>query len=244
MILNCIAVDDEPVALELITQYIGMTPSLQLVAKCHSAVEAMKVLHTRTDIQLIFLDIRMADLSGMEMARIIAQSEQRRNRKIIFTTAFDQYALESYKVAALDYLVKPFNYTDFSRAVTRALEYFGMSTPVQETVPAPEKQYIYFKVEYQLVKVLLDDILYIEGLKDYVKVYLDNEDKQLMTLTSLKALEEKLPATRFLRLHRSYIINLDKVKATTKTSVQVNQLTVPITDQYKGVFQDFLSKWV
>lgn len=244
MILNCIAVDDEPVALELITQYIGMTPSLHLVAKCHSAVEAMKVLHTRTDIQLIFLDIRMADLSGMEMARIIAQSEQRRNRKIIFTTAFDQYALESYKVAALDYLVKPFNYTDFSRAVTRALEYFGMSTPVQETVPAPEKQYIYFKVEYQLVKVLLDDILYIEGLKDYVKVYLDNEDKQLMTLTSLKALEEKLPATRFLRLHRSYIINLDKVKATTKTSVQVNQLTVPITDQYKGVFQDFLSKWV
>lgn len=246
MILHCIAVDDEPVALDIITQYIGMTPSLQLVAKCHSAVEAMRVLHTQPDIQLIFLDIRMADLSGMDMAKIIAQSDQRRSTRIIFTTAFDQYALESYKVAALDYLVKPFNYTDFSRAVTRALEYFGMSVTAtsSETVVTSEKQQIYFKVEYQLVKVLLDDILYIEGLKDYVKVYLDNEDKQLMTLTSLKALEDKLPPTRFLRLHRSYIINLDKVKATTKTSVQINQLTVPITEQYKVVFQDFLSKWV
>ena len=119
-----------------------------------------------------------------------------------------------------------------------------MNVPAATPEAIPEKQHIYFKVEYQLVKVLLEDILYIEGLKDYVKVYLDNEDKLLMTLTSLKALEEKLPPARFLRLHRSYIINLDKVKATTKTSVQINQLTIPITDQYKGVFQDFLSKWV
>lgn len=246
MILNCIAVDDEPVALDIITQYIDMTPSLRLVAKCNSAVEAMRILHAQPDIQLIFLDIRMADLSGMDMAKIIVQSEQRQQTRIIFTTAFDQFALESYKVAALDYLVKPFNYTDFSRAVTRALEYFGMRVPAAatEATVAPEKQHIYFKVEYQLVKVLLDDILYIEGLKDYVKVYLDNEDKQLMTLTSLKALEDKLPPTRFLRLHRSYIINLDKVKATTKTSVQVHQLTIPITEQYRVVFQDFLSKWV
>ncbi|WPQ60524.1 LytTR family DNA-binding domain-containing protein [Chitinophaga sancti] len=242
MILNCIAVDDEPIALDMITQYIAMTPSLQLAAKCNSAVEAMKVLHSQPDIQLIFLDIRMADLSGMDMAKIIAQSEQRRNTRVIFTTAFDKYALESYKVAALDYLVKPFSYTDFSRAVTKALEYFGMG--VAAPVVVSEKQHIYFKVEYQLVKVLLDDILYIEGLKDYVKVYLDNEDKQLMTLTSLKALEDKLPPTRFLRLHRSYIINLDKVRATTKTSVQIHQLTIPITEQYKVVFQDFLSKWV
>lgn len=244
MILKCIAVDDEPVALEMITQYISMTPSLQLIASCHSAVEAMRILHAQPDIQLIFLDIRMADLSGMEMAKIIAQSAQRQSTRVIFTTAFDQYALESYKVAALDYLVKPFNYTDFSVAVTKALEYFGMSIPATSPDTTPEKQHIYFKVEYQLVKVLLEDILYIEGLKDYVKVYLDNEDKQLMTLTSLKALEDKLPPARFLRLHRSYIINLDKVKATTKTSVQINQLTIPITDQYKGVFQDFLSKWV
>jgi DNA-binding LytR/AlgR family response regulator len=244
MILKCIAVDDEPVALEMISQYIGMTPSLQLAASCHSAVEAMRILHAQPDIQLIFLDIRMADLSGMEMAKIVAQSAQRRHTRVIFTTAFDQYALESYKVAALDYLVKPFNYTDFSVAVTKALEYFGMNVPAATPEAIPEKQHIYFKVEYQLVKVLLEDILYIEGLKDYVKVYLDNEDKLLMTLTSLKALEEKLPPARFLRLHRSYIINLDKVKATTKTSVQINQLTIPITDQYKGVFQDFLSKWV
>lgn len=242
MILNCIAVDDEPIALDMITQYIAMTPSLQLAAKCNSAVEAMRVLHTQPDIQLVFLDIRMADLSGMEMAKILAQSEQRRNTRVIFTTAFDKYALESYKVSALDYLVKPFSYTDFSKAVNKALEYFGMGTAAP--VVLNEKQHIYFKVEYQLVKVLLDDILYIEGLKDYVKVYLDNEDKQLMTLTSLKALEDKLPPARFLRLHRSYIINLDKVRATTKTSVQINQLTIPVTEQYKGVFQDFLSKWV
>lgn len=248
MKLSCIAVDDEPIALNIIARYIEMTPVLSLAGKCASAPEALQLLHSNPDIQLIFLDIRMADVSGMEMAKIIEQSPQRKHVKIIFTTAYDSYALESYRVNALDYLVKPFSFLDFSRAVDKAMEYFdnskAHSVPDSPAIPAAQgKQHIYLKVEYQLVKLLLDDILYIEGLKDYVKVWLQHEEKPLLTLTSLKTLEEKLPGDRFFRLHRSYIINVDKVKATTKNSVVINQLTIVISEQYREAFRIFLDHW-
>jgi two-component system response regulator LytT len=249
MILNCIAVDDEPIALDLIASYIAQTPFLKLVERCPSAVVALKVIHEYPEVQLIFLDIRMADLSGIELAKIIEQSAGKKNLRIIFTTAYDQYALESYKVAALDYLLKPFNYVDFSRAAAKALDYFAMlqnNRPLSQALPAAapaEKEYIYLKVEYQLVKVNIRDILYIEGLKDYVKVYLQHQTKPILTLISLKTLEEKLPAARFLRLHRSLIVSLDHVKAVTKNSVQVGETHIPVTEQYKEVFQKFTDKW-
>ncbi len=249
MILNCMTVDDEPIALNLVSAYVEQTPFLNLVARCSNAMTALKTLHEHPKIQLIFLDIRMADLSGIELARIVDQSANRKNLRIIFTTAYDQYALEGYKVAALDYLLKPFNYVDFSKAAVKAMEYFSIiDAPQPAGTPQPPaaatgKEYIYLKVEYQLVKVDTAEILYIEGLKDYVKVYLQDEPKPLLTIASLKHLEEKLPAGRFMRLHRSYIVSLDKIKAVTKTSVQIGAVTIQVSDQYRDVFAEFLSRW-
>ena len=251
MIINCIAVDDEPIALNLIASYIAQTPFLKLTAKCLSAVEALKVIHTEPDIQLIFLDIRMADLSGMELAKILEASLRRKSLRVIFTTAYDQYALESYQVDALDYLLKPFNFVDFSRAAAKALDYFdglehgggNVVVPVNK-VDLPQKDYIYLKVEYQVVKIDLNDILYIEGLKDYVKVYLTNEPKPILSLSSLKALEEKLPADKFLRLHRSFIVSLNQIKAVTKNAVQIRETTIYVSEQYKEIFSKFQSKWI
>ncbi len=248
MMISCIAVDDEPIALNLICSYIGQIPYLKLEGSFSNAVAAMKVIHENPAIQLAFLDIRMAHLSGVELARIINQSDRKQKLRVIFTTAFDQYALESYKVEALDYLLKPFNFVDFSRAAAKALEYFslrGDASLVKTTpVAAPaEKEYIYLKVDYQLVKVDLQDILYIEGLKDYVKVFVVNEAKPLLTLTSLKVLEEKLPAKDFLRIHRSFIVALEKIRSVTKNSVQIGETTIPVTEQYKEPFLQFISKW-
>ncbi len=249
MIIKCIAVDDEPIALNLVASYIEQTPLLQLVEKCSSAITALRVIHDHPEVQLLFLDIRMADLSGMELAKILDQGASKRDRRIIFTTAYDQHALEGYKVGALDYLVKPFSFVDFSKAAAKAFEYFSMFEdikPVIAHVPGTavkEKDFIYLKVEYQLVKVDTDHILYIEGLKDYVKVFLNNEPKPILTLTSLKNLEEKLPEKNFMRLHRSYIVALDKVKAVTKNSLQVDGITIHVTEQYKDAFARFLNSW-
>lgn len=245
MQINCIAVDDEPAALNLITNYINQTPFLSLMTRFNNAIDALKYVHENQDLQLIFLDIRMADLSGVELARIIEQSDRRKNLRVIFTTAYDHYALDGFRVDAIDYLLKPFNFVDFSRAATKAHEYFVMLNGTQQpvaVVTAP--QFLYLKVEHQLHKVDIDDILYIEGLKDYVKLYLKNEEKPILTLMSLKKLEEKLPAELFLRLHRSFIVSKAAIKSATKTSVQIGAETIYVSDQFKDNFSQFLKQWV
>lgn len=248
MILNCVAVDDEPVSLNLICSYIEQTPFLHLVGRFSNGIEALKLIH-KGSVQVIFLDIRMADLSGIELAKIIESTFDKNKIRIVFTTAYDQYAIESYRVDALDYLLKPFNFVDFSRAAKKAQSYFDIinnyaSPHVKgNQTNEREKQYLYLKVEYQLVKVDIDDILYVEGFKDYVKFYLVNEPKPILTILSLKKLEEQLPASDFMRLHRSFIVALDKVKSVTRNSVQIGQTTIPVTEQYKDIFQEFLNKW-
>jgi len=250
MSINCIAVDDEPAALELIASYIEQTPYLQLAGRYNNAITALKDIHENPQLNLIFLDIRMADLSGIELARIIGQSDKKKNLRIIFTTAYDQYALDGFKVDALDYLVKPFNYVDFSKAAEKAKDYFSMYESSLQAVTTEikpqqdQRPYIYLKIEHQLVKVDVDDILYIEGLKDYVKVYLKSTDKPLLTLTSLKRLQEKLPADMFLRLHRSFIVATAAIKSATKTSVQIGATTIAVSEQFKDDFNNFLNKWV
>ncbi|WP_114940718.1 LytR/AlgR family response regulator transcription factor [Mucilaginibacter endophyticus] len=246
MQINCIAVDDEPAALNLIINYINQTPFLSLMARFNNAIDALKYVHENQDLQLIFLDIRMADLSGVELARIIEQSDRRKNLRVIFTTAYDHYALDGFRVDAIDYLLKPFNFVDFSRAATKAYEYFVMLNGTQQptaAVTAPP-QFLYLKVEHQLHKVDINDILYIEGLKDYVKLYLKNEEKPILTLMSLKKLEEKLPAELFLRLHRSFIVSKAAIKSATKTSVQIGAETIYVSDQFKDNFSQFLKQWV
>lgn len=251
MNLNCIAVDDEPLALGLVSVFIEKTPFLNLVGKYSSAVEALQGLHNQ-QVDVIFLDIQMPDLTGIELARVLTQAQQgSTGPRIIFTTAFNNFAIEGYKVDALDYLLKPFNYEEFLRAANKAKAYFELinrpaSTPVApvaSAIPEPEEESLFLKVEYQLVRVAFKDILYIEGLKDYVKVHLQGNPKPILSLTSLKALEDKLPPRRFMRIHRSFIVSLDKISSLTRNSIQIGTVTIPVSDQYKDTFSQFLSKW-
>ncbi|HEV8508640.1 MAG TPA: LytTR family DNA-binding domain-containing protein [Chitinophagaceae bacterium] len=241
MTLNCIAVDDEPLALSLVCKFIEQTPFLNLVGQYPSAVEALKAIHSQK-VDLIYLDIRMPDLNGIELARVIGKGPE--TPRIIFTTAFEQFGLEGYKVDALDYLLKPFNYEEFLRTATKAHSYFELiNRPAAVKPENLDDQYLFLKVEYQWVRIALDDILYVEGLKDYVKVHLENEEKGVLSLTSLKDLEEKLPPRRFMRVHRSFIVALDKITSMTKTSLQIGKRHITVGDQYKDAFNQFVGKW-
>lgn len=242
--VTCIAVDDEPLALGLVCSFIEKTPFLKLAGQYSSAVEALEAIHN-LDIDLIFLDIQMPDLTGIEFARVLDKKEGR-TPKIIFTTAFNHFALEGYKVDALDYLLKPFNYEEFLRAATKGQSYVELVHKAsQSSSPAELRDdFLFLKVEYQMYRILYQDILYMEGLKDYVKVHLKGEPKPLLSLISLKALEDKLPASKFMRVHRSYIVNLDQISAITKNSIQIDGQHIPVSDQYKDSFNQFLSKWL
>jgi DNA-binding LytR/AlgR family response regulator len=246
MTLNCIAVDDEPLALGLVCKFIEQTPFFNLVGRYASAVEALKAIHSQK-IHLVYLDIQMPDLNGIELARVIGKGPE--TPRIIFTTAFEQFSLEGYKVNALDYLLKPFNYEEFLQTATKAHSYFELiNRPAPATVVVESEyaddQYLFLKVEYQLVRIALDDILYFEGLKDYVKVHLKNIEKGVLSLTSLKALEEKLSPRRFMRVHRSFIVALDKITSMTKNSLQIGKKNIAVGDQYKDAFKQFVGKWM
>lgn len=242
MILDCIAIDDEPLGLGLVSTFIERTPFLNLVGKYSSAVEALQKINS-TKIDLIFLDIQMPDLTGIELARVLDKSGN--TSRIIFTTAYNHFALEGYKVDALDYLLKPFNYEEFLRAATKGRNYYELKNQaLSPTTTSATEEYIFLKVEYQMVKVSLKSILFIEGLKDYVKVHIENEQRQILTLTSLKNLEERLPHHQFMRVHRSYIVNLDQINAVTRNSIIIHNTTIPVSEQYKDEFNHYLSKWM
>lgn len=243
-LIQCIAVDDEPLALGLVCAFIEKTPFLKLVGRYSSAVEALQAIH-QLEIDLIFLDIQMPDLTGIELARVIETSGTQGPR-IIFTTAFNHFALDGFRVDALDYLLKPFNYEEFLRAASKGKTYVELLQKASATTAVVEQkeEYLFLKVEYQLVRIAYDDILYMEGLKDYVKVILKSESKPTLSLTSLKALEEKLPDSKFMRVHRSFIVNLDKIGAVTRNTIQIGAITIPVSDQYKETFSHFLSKWM
>jgi two-component system response regulator LytT len=254
MILNCIAVDDEPLALGLVSSFIEQTPFLKLVGRFSNAVEALRAIHSQK-VDVAFLDIQMPDLNGIELARVLDNSKTNKPR-IIFTTAYNQFALEGYRVDALDYLLKPFNYEEFLHAAHKALAYGELVEKSNTVAAAPvapvavaaeeriEDEYLFLKVEYQLVRLALNDILYIEGLKDYVKVWLQSAEKPVLSLTSLKSLEEKLPAKRFMRVHRSFIVSLDKINSITRNALQIGKINITVGDQYKDAFSQFLRKWV
>lgn len=228
MILSCAIVDDEPLALSLLENYINKTPFLQLTGKYSSAVQAMKELADH-QVNLLLLDIQMPDLNGLEFSKMVdAQT------RIIFTTAFQQYALDSYRVNALDYLLKPISYVDFLQAANKALHWF-------ELIQKPnEIEHIFVKSDYKLIQVELRKILYIEGLKDYVKIYIEDSSKPILSLMSMKAMEELLPSTRFIRVHRSFIVQKDKIRIIDRNRIIFDKAYIPISDSYKQAFQTFL----
>ena len=233
MALNCLIVDDEPLALELLESYVSRTPFLHLVDRCDSAIKALAVVESEP-VDLIFLDIQMPELNGLELSRLVGNKV-----KIIFTTAFEQYAIEGFRVDALDYLLKPFNYTEFLRAATKALHWIEMMKAEASTRPVPES--IFVKSDYKLVQVQLKDILYVEGLKDYIRI--QTEDGQgILTLMSMKSIEDFLPADTFIRVHRSYIVNVNKIKTIERNRIVFGKVYIPISDSYKDRFTELLDK--
>lgn len=231
MKLNCAIVDDEPLALGLLESYVDKTPFLELAEKYSSAVQAMKELPGK-HVDLLFLDIQMPELNGLEFSRMVDSST-----RIVFTTAFGQYAIDGYKVNALDYLLKPISYVDFLQAANKALQWFEL---LQQ--PKEEIQSIFVKSDYKLVQIELNKILYIEGLKDYIKIYEEDSPKPILSLMSMKAMEDLLPSSRFMRVHRSYIVQKDKIRIIDRGRIVFGKNYIPVSDSYKQSFQDFLDQ--
>ncbi|MCL1614922.1 LytTR family DNA-binding domain-containing protein [Bacteroides sp. ET71] len=230
--MKCIVVDDEPLALDLLESYVRKTPFLELAGKYSSAVQAMKELANQ-QVDLIFLDIQMPELNGLEFSRMLPPETC-----IIFTTAFDQYAIDGYKVNAIDYLLKPISYPDFLQAANKALHQHEL----MHRTPQDEIDSIFVKSEYKLVQIELRKILYVEGLKDYIKIYEEDNPKPVLSLMSMKAMEDLLPPSQFMRVHRSYIIRKDKIRVIDRGRIVFGKTYIPISDSYKQVFQEYLEK--
>lgn len=233
MILTCAIIDDEPLAAELLESYAKKTPELHLVGVYGSAVEAMKELRNNP-VDLLFLDIQMPELSGMEFAGILPKKT-----KVIFTTAFDRYAIDGYRVNAVDYLLKPISYDSFVLSVNRVLERC-MDVDRQDVMSADG--FVYVKSEYKLVKINFDDILYIEGVKDYVKIYFRDRRKPVMSLMNMKKLEDYLPKSQFMRVHRSFIVNMSVADMIDRGRIVAGDTFIPVSESYKEQVQEYIDR--
>jgi DNA-binding LytR/AlgR family response regulator len=237
--ITCIAIDDEPLALGLIVSHIHKTPFLELVGQFDNPIDAMEFLQDNT-VQLIFLDIQMPDLTGIEFARTLED-----NCKVIFTTAYEKYAVEGFQLHALDYLLKPVSYEVFFKSVMHAKEQIELIESVKSVVPnagSTEEDYLFIKADYQLKRINYNDILYIEGLRDYVKLYLESSVSPIVFHSTMKALEDRLPKDRFMRTHRSFIVNLEKVTTIERYRILFGKELVPISKQYKEAFDEFVKR--
>lgn len=237
MKLSALIVDDEPLALDLLERYVVRTPFLELKGKCASAGEALQVL-SAGGIDVAFLDIQMPGMNGLELSRLTGDGT-----KVIFTTAFPQYALEGFRADAVDYLLKPFDYAEFLRGANKALKWFSMSRSdgdqaTRDTSPG----HIFVKTDYRQVRVTLSEVLYIEGLKDYVKIYVSGAAKPVVTLSRLKAMEDILPATDFVRVHRSFIVNVNAVEVIERQRIVFGKTYVPVSDSYREAFLAAMSR--
>ena len=236
--IRCIAIDDEPLALQQIVAYIGKVPFLELAAQCQSALEAREFLEHDT-VDAIFCDINMPDLNGMDFVKSLAVPPL-----VVFTTAYSEYAVEGFRVNAVDYLLKPFGLQDFQRAANRLKERIensaGNGTVVSGSAADTPDDTIFLKTEYRIVKVSISDIRYVEAMSEYLKVWMEGDTKPIITLLSMKKMEERLPQN-FMRIHRSYIINLNKILEVNKNRVIMDCDTyLPIGDMYKETFQNYL----
>jgi len=236
MNIKCAIVDDEPLAVELLASYVNKIPFLELVGKYSNATDALRGV-TEQAIDLLFLDIQMPELNGLELSKMLPEST-----RIVFTTAFNQYAVEGFRVNALDYLLKPISYADFLEACNKALQWFTLLEQPQDK-PSQDEQAksIFVKSEYKLLQINLDDIRYIEGLKDYVKIYTEQSPHPILSLMNMKAMEQMLPASRFIRVHRSFIVSKTKIREIDRNRIVFGDVYIPIGDSYKQAFQDFIN---
>ncbi|MDB4584429.1 LytTR family DNA-binding domain-containing protein [Draconibacterium sp.] len=237
--ITSIAIDDEPLALGLMVSHIRKTPFLELVGEFDNPIDAMDFIQDNK-VQLIFLDIQMPDLTGVEFAGTLAE-----NCKVIFTTAYDKYAVEGFRLHALDYLLKPISYKVFLESAMRAKKHFELvdsTSDSHDTILSADEDYLFVKADYQLRRIEYTDILYFEGLKDYIKLHLETENKPVVFYATMKSVEAKLPNERFMRVHRSYIVNLEKVKTIERYRIIFGKERVPISEQHKEAFDEFVKR--
>ena len=236
--MQCVVIDDEPLAIDVITTYLEKVGGMEVVAKCTNPLDAITILN-RHRVDLVFLDIEMPNLSGIELVKTLDNLPQ-----FIFTTAYPQYALEGFDLNATDYLVKPIPFPRFLKAIARAKEKHEstyrrnkpetVSTNLsKETETLPD--FIFIKSEYENIKINTADIIYLQGLKDYIKIYTSQSEKAILTLSSFKDIQEKLPKNSFLRVHRSFVVNVNYIKAVQKTKIVINDVRIPIGETFKEI---------
>ena len=232
MPITCIIVDDEPMALQLLESYVLRTPYLQLEGKFSNGIEVLQFLHEKKQIDIIFMDIQMPEIDGLELSKKIPIQT-----KIIFTTAFDQYAIEGYKVNATGYLLKPFNYIEFLEATEKAKQLLLPTKNKEVEIP----DYIFVKSEYKQIKIFLNDIIYIESMKDYAKIFLTSQSSPIVTLLSLKKLNQELPKENFMRVHRSFIVSLEKIEIVEKNQIVFGKRRITVAEPYRELFENFIN---
>lgn len=231
--IRCIAIDDEPLALKQIAGYIDKTPFLSLMETFESALQAINYFEDN-EVDLMFVDINMPDLSGMDFVKSLNNPP-----KVIFTTAYSEYAVEGFKVDAIDYLLKPISYADFLKAAERAKERISPKITENTQVESNEK-FLFIKSEYKILRIILSDIRYIEGMREYLRIHIENQ-QPVMTLMSMKKMEEFLPEETFMRVHRSFIVNLNKITTIERNRIVFDKkVYIPVSEQYKKAFQKYL----
>ncbi|MES2517159.1 MAG: LytTR family DNA-binding domain-containing protein [Bacteroidota bacterium] len=230
--LNCIAVDDENLALDLIEDNIQKIPFLNLVKRCKNAFEAMEVIQNQ-EIDLLFLDIQMPGITGVQFLQSLTNSPM-----VIFVTAYKQYALEGFELNVIDYLLKPIDFERFLKAVNKAYELHGLKQKslVIESVNESKPSTIFVNADYSLVKLKIEEITYIEGLKDYIKIHLNSSTKPIVTRMTMKSIEEKLPSSEFFRVHKSFIVSLDKIESIRNLKIKIGNSQIPVSESYSEEF--------
>jgi two-component system, LytTR family, response regulator LytT len=233
--IQTIAIDDEPLALKLISGYIEKTPFLQLAGTFDNPLSAIE-FYENHPVELVILDIQMPDLMGTDFVRMIQNGP-----KIIFASAHERFALEGYKLDVVDYLLKPFGYEDFLTAAIKAKKLIELENNKSSRVETNE-QFLFIKSEYKIRRINYSEIIYIEGMKDYVKIFLRNEAQPILSINSLKTLEAKLPESKFMRVHRSFIVNLERIETIERFRIVFGKVYIPVSDLYKDAFQKFLNE--
>ncbi len=240
--IKCIAIDDEPLALKKLVTYIKKIPFLELVAQCRSAFEAQQVLEQKP-VEAIFLDINMPDLNGLDFAK--SMQDHSKGPVMVFTTAYSEYAIEGYKANAVGYLLKPYGFDEFEAAAKKVKEICEIrqqSATAVEVSTDTDDGIIYVKSDYKIVRIDIDKIIYIEAMSEYLRISCEDKDKPVIVLLSMKKIEEHLPSGKFMRIHRSFIINLDKISEIKKNHVVLNgDISLPIGDNYKDAFMAYLN---
>lgn len=231
MQLKCVAVDDEPPALELIKEYVSRFPALRMVQAFDDAVAAVEFLKT-FPADLLFIDINMPDLTGIELVRLLNERPM-----TIFTTAYKKFAIDGFELEALDYLLKPIDFDRFTKAVNKAISFYEYKHSKKDEMP----QALFVRSEYRLIKIDFSEIEYIESAEDYVKIYLSN-GKFIMTLMTLKAVLEKLPENKFRRIHRSYVVSIAKIRSVLNRKVLLTHNELPVSDSYLDTLEEWMKR--